>query len=135
MSDVFPRGMRSEIMSRVRGRDNAATELRLIQIFREYRITGWRRHSAVFGKPDFTFPSARLAVFVDGCFWHCCPTHGSIPATNRLFWRRKLERNKTRDRVVQRILKKSGWRILRIWQHDLRKPQKVAHRVKYLLDL
>lgn len=122
-------------MSRVRGRDNAATELRLIQIFREYRITGWRRHSAVFGKPDFTFPSARLAVFVDGCFWHCCPTHGSIPATNRLFWRRKLERNKTRDRVVQRILKKSGWRILRIWQHDLRKPQKVAHRVKYLLDL
>lgn len=130
VTDVFSREKRSEVMSRVKGRGNIATELRLIRVFREYGIKGWRRHSAIFGKPDFVFPTARLAVFVDGCFWHGCPLHGSLPASNRVFWSRKLDRNRNRDRVVHRQLRELGWHVLRVWQHELRQPKKVARRVR-----
>jgi DNA mismatch endonuclease (patch repair protein) len=129
MADMFSPQQRSEIMSKVKGRGNQATELRLINIFRKYKIKGWRRRAAIFGNPDFVFRSARLAVFVDGCFWHQCPYHGSIPNTNRNFWVRKLNRNKKRDQIVNQTLKKCGWHVLRIWQHELRKPDKVSLRV------
>jgi DNA mismatch endonuclease, patch repair protein len=133
MADMFSPRQRSEIMSKVKGRENQATELRLIGVFREFGIRGWRRRAAVFGNPDFVFPAVRLAVFVDGCFWHGCPVHGSLPATNRRFWTLKLKRNTERDRVVGRELKRSGWFVLRIWQHELRAPDKVARRVRQAL--
>jgi DNA mismatch endonuclease (patch repair protein) len=133
MADVFSRKKRSDIMSRVKGRGNVATELRLIRIFRKYSITGWRRHLSVFGNPDFVFPKLHLAIFVDGCFWHGCPLHGSLPETNRKFWERKLERNKTRDRLVNRALKAKGWIILRLWQHELLQQDRVAKHVKAVL--
>ena len=74
---------------------------------------------ALFGKPDFTFRRERVAVFVDGCFWHGCPRHGTMPAGNRAFWQAKLARNAERDRAVTRALRKAGWKVLRIWEHDL----------------
>src|SRR6516162_2740592 len=113
MTDVFTRRKRSEIMSRVKGRGNLVTELRLIQIFREYGFVGWRRDAWVLGRPDFVFPAARVAVFVDGCFWHGCPRHGSVPLTNGRFWKRKLARNKERDRLVNKTLKTMGWTSMR----------------------
>jgi DNA mismatch endonuclease (patch repair protein) len=116
-------------MSRVRSSGNDATELRLIRIFRLFGIKGWRRNAAVFGKPDFVFPIQRVAVFVDGCFWHSCPRHGSIPAANRIFWSLKLKRNRERDIIVRRQLKNTGWTVLRIWQHELKKPDLVAKRL------
>lgn len=134
MADVFSRDKRSDIMSRVKSRGNRATELRLMRIFREYGIRGWRRHSAIFGNPDFVFPAARLAVFVDGCFWHSCPTHGSVPSSNCAFWSRKLDRNRMRDRQVRRKLCRLGWRVLRVWQHDLREPDRVVRRVTRSID-
>ena len=73
MPDVFTKAKRSEVMSRIRGTGNKDTELALIILFRLHRIKGWRRHQPVFGKPDFVFPAVKVAVFVDGCFWHCCP--------------------------------------------------------------
>ena len=85
MADVFTPLKRSEVMARVKSRGNRATEMRLIRIFRDFEIKGWRRRAKVFGNPDFIFRAARLAVFVDGCFWHGCPIHGSIPETNRRF--------------------------------------------------
>ncbi len=133
MADMFSPKQRSEIMSKVKGRENKATELRLIRVFREFGIRGWRRRAKVLGKPDFIFPAARLAVFVDGCFWHGCPIHGSLPISNRTFWVRKLTRNKLRDRVVRQKLKSLGWSVLRIWQHELHEPAKVARRVSKLL--
>ncbi|UYO46229.1 very short patch repair endonuclease [Rhodopseudomonas palustris] len=133
MTDVFSKQKRSEIMARVKGRGNAATELRLIAIFREHGITGWRRRRPVFGNPDFVFPAARLAVFVDGCFWHGCPVHGSIPKTNEAFWREKLERNRARDRAVMRRLRKLGWNPLRIWQHDLGDSSRLVRRLRRYL--
>jgi DNA mismatch endonuclease (patch repair protein) len=107
-------------MSRIRGAGNKETELRMIRLLRAGGITGWRRGWPLFGRPDFVFPAARLAVFVDGCFWHGCPKHYTKPANNRDFWRRKLEANRARDRRVNRELKRLGWHILRIWEHDLR---------------
>ena len=133
MADVFSKQKRSDIMSRVKGRGNVATELRLIKIFRQYKITGWRRHLAIYGNPDFVFPKSRLIVFVDGCFWHNCPLHGRIPETNRIFWKRKLEKNKARDLIVNDFLKAKRWVILRLWQHELQQPAKVARLLKAAL--
>ena len=106
-------------MSRIRSRGNKDTELALAKIFRANKINGWRRNQKIFGKPDFIFPKIKLAVFVDGCFWHGCPRHGTQPKNNAAFWRRKISRNQSRDLAVNRTLKKLGWRIVRIWEHDL----------------
>ena len=121
MADVFTKAKRSAVMSRIRGSGNKYTELALIKLFRQHRITGWRRGQPVFGKPDFIFRLARLAVFVDGCFWHGCPKHCKIPAGNRAFWIKKFAANKSRDRRVNQELRKLGWRVIRIWEHDLAK--------------
>ena len=115
-------------MSKIRGRGNKGTELALMKLFRRHHIAGWRRHQKVFGKPDFLFRNARLAVFVDGCFWHGCPKHYKIPAGNRVFWKMKFDANKARDRRVSRELRKLGWRVVRIWEHDLAKRSEVCVR-------
>ena len=116
MADIFTRAKRSEVMSLIRSRGNRGTELRLIALMRAHGITGWRRNASVFGKPDFVFRAARLAVFVDGCFWHVCPRHATMPRNNRAFWTAKLTRNTARDREVTRTLRKTGWRVLRVWE-------------------
>jgi len=100
-------------MSRIRGHGNKETELALIKLFRLNKITGWRRHWPLFGKPDFVFPKLKIAIFVDGCFWHCCPRHSNMPANNRPFWRQKLDANRRRDRLVTRTLRRRGWRVVR----------------------
>ncbi|MHB8653431.1 MAG: very short patch repair endonuclease [Terriglobia bacterium] len=119
MPDVFTKAKRSQVMSRIRGRGNKETELALMRLFRRQSVTGWRRHAPVFGKPDFIFSKLKLAVFVDGCFWHRCPKHSNLPRNNRAFWKRKLELNVQRDRLVGRTLRARGWRVLRVWQHEL----------------
>jgi DNA mismatch endonuclease (patch repair protein) len=110
---------RSALMSLIRSTGNKDTELRLIAIFRAHHITGWRRNSKLPGKPDFVFPAQRLALFVDGCYWHGCPRHYRRPKTNRAFWDAKIARNRQRDREVTRHLRAKGWRVLRIWEHAL----------------
>jgi DNA mismatch endonuclease (patch repair protein) len=119
MPDIFTKAKRSQVMSRIRGHSNKDTELALMKLLRCHHITGWRRNQPVFGRPDFIFRQARLAVFVDGCFWHGCPKHCNMPSNNRPFWRKKLLANKARDRRVNHMLRKEGWRVIRIWEHDL----------------
>jgi DNA mismatch endonuclease (patch repair protein) len=145
MSDVFTKAKRSEVMSRIRSRGNKDTELALAKLFRRHGITGWRRHveirKAESGKqkfkvrPDFVFRQARLTIFVDGCFWHGCPKHGTQPAGNRSFWKKKFARNIARDRLVNRTLRRAGWRVLRIWEHELaRKNQaRLLNRIQQAL--
>lgn len=123
MADVFTKEKRSEIMSRVRGSGNLATEQKLIKLFRDYSITGWRRNYPLFGKPDFVFPKKKIAIFVDGEFWHGHSTLGQLPKTNTKFWAEKIDKNKERDRLVNRILKEKGWIVVRIWQHQLKSSQ------------
>jgi DNA mismatch endonuclease (patch repair protein) len=124
MADVF-----SQVMAAIRSRGNKATELKLIAILRAAGITGWRRHQAVPGHPDFIFRSERLAVFVDGCFWHGCRWHCRMPRGNRLYWQEKITRNAVRDRATSRMLRKGGWRVIRIWAHSLRSPHGVLARL------
>jgi DNA (cytosine-5)-methyltransferase 1 len=100
---------------------NKDTELRLILMFKAHGITGWRRKAAVFGKPDFVFPKQKLAVFVDGCFWHGCPIHAIRPKSNTKFWDAKITRNQARDGLVNRTLRNQRWRVLRVWEHELAK--------------
>jgi DNA mismatch endonuclease, patch repair protein len=132
MPDVFTKEKRSLVMSRIRGRGNKDTELAFAKILRAAGITGWRRHTNLIGRPDFTFRKQRVVIFVDGCFWHCCPKHSNMPANNREFWLKKLSGNKTRDRLVTRTLRNRGWRVIRIWEHELRTPARVIARVRAL---
>jgi len=135
LNDIYSARKRSEIMSRVRGRGNKKTELRLRELFQTHKIRGWRRNSGLPGKPDFVFEDTKLAVFVDGCFWHGCSKHGTIPSNNRNFWKGKLTQNKVRDRTTNRSLRLRGWRVLRIWQHELtrRNERTLLRRVRAAL--
>jgi DNA mismatch endonuclease (patch repair protein) len=119
MADIFTKAKRSQVMSRIRGRGNKETEIAFAQLLRQNKITGWRRHYPIFGKPDFAFPKRKLAVFVDGCFWHSCPKHSKMPVNNQPFWKKKLSANKLRDRLVAQTIRSQGWRVLRIWEHEL----------------
>jgi len=144
----------------------------MVRLLRANRITGWRRQIEIHGrarsplraagktsrsgahgvtrptfrvKPDFIFLKSRTAIFVDGCFWHGCPKHATWPAHRAAWWRRKIEGNKTRDRVVNRTLRRAGrvkwrghhavgWRVLRIWECDLAKfPETCVRRIQRVL--
>jgi DNA mismatch endonuclease, patch repair protein len=129
MADVLTKAKRSKIMAAIRSKGNKDTELRLISILRRYRITGWRRGSRLPGRPDFVFPSYRLALFVDGCFWHGCRWHCRRATSNTSFWDQKLAVNKTRDLRVNHLLKLQGWTVLRIWEHALADEMKVVKRI------
>lgn len=134
MADIFTKAKRSDVMSKIRGRGNKDTELALAKLFRLNKITGWRRHQKIFGKPDFVFSKLKLAVFVDGCFWHGCPRHASKPKSNRAFWNQKLSANKNRDVLVNQQLKKLGWRVIRIWECALKKnPLNCLQRIQRAL--
>jgi len=121
MADVFGSAKRSDVMSRIRSSGNRSTELRMIAIFNFLRIKGWRRNYPVVGKPDFVFLQKRCAIFVDGCFWHGCPEHGSVPNTNSDYWSKKITRNRQRDRMINARFRKRNWRVIRIWEHELKR--------------
>jgi DNA mismatch endonuclease, patch repair protein len=121
-------------MAAIRSKGNKDTELRLAAMFRAGGITGWRRHQRLPGRPDFVFRRERLAVFVDGCFWHSCPYHGRKPSSRQNYWLPKLARNKMRDRIVTRQLRKLGWSVLRIWHHELANEPRVVQRCSIVLS-
>jgi DNA mismatch endonuclease (patch repair protein) len=85
-------------------------------------------HSALPGRPDIVFTRARLAVFVDGCFWHRCPEHGTLPRNNSQWWLAKLDRNVARDRSKDATLAELGWRVIHVWEHE--PPTAAADRVE-----
>ena len=92
MADIFTGEKRSEIMSKERSSGNKTTEIRLIHLFRESGVTGWRRRAALPGSPDFCFLREKLCLFADGCFWHGCPKCYRAPKSNRKFWRQENRR-------------------------------------------
>jgi DNA mismatch endonuclease (patch repair protein) len=121
-------------MAAVRSRGNKATELLLVSLFRAGKLKGWRRHPNIPGRPDFVFPKQRLAIFVDGCFWHGCKRHCRMPASNQKYWTAKIARNIKRDRATRKLLRTKGWSVLRIWEHQLRStPNATLLRVSKLL--
>ena len=148
MVDVLSPAERSARMRRVTPHGNRTTELAICRVLREARISGWRRHVAVYlgnaaslaggvrrySRPDFVFRRSRVVVFVDGCFWHSCPRHRTMPVGNHKYWAAKLEGNRRRDRRVTRALAKQGWKVVRIWEHDVReRPRHCMQRVRKAL--
>lgn len=108
-------------MSRIRSTRNRSTEIPVASALRAGKITGWRRHAArIVGRPDFYFPKERVALFIDGCFWHGCPRCGNVPKSNRPYWAEKLGRTRRRDRENTRALTTAGYKVLRVWEHDVR---------------
>jgi DNA mismatch endonuclease (patch repair protein) len=125
---------RSKNMQAIRAKGNKSTELKMVKLFRENKITGWRRHLPLTGKPDFTFRKEKLTLFVDGCFWHRCPKCYREPKTNAEFWRNKIENNVKRDLKVTKELKQDGWSVLRLWECQLKKPQRFLTRIQKKLE-
>jgi DNA mismatch endonuclease (patch repair protein) len=110
------------LMSRVRSTGNQTTEMRLASLLRKAGLNGWRRHQPLPGRPDFAWPRAKVAVFVDGCFWHGHRCGKNIrPKTNAKAWREKIERNQARDRQANYKLRNRGWVVIRIWECKLAK--------------
>jgi DNA mismatch endonuclease (patch repair protein) len=123
-------------MSKVRSKNNKSTELKLRAYLIRYGISGWRTNARdVVGKPDVVFDKKRLAIFVDGCFWHGCPKCYRRPKSKRKFWDNKIVENKTRGSRVSRLLRKQGWTILRFYECELaNKPESVLNRIFGYLD-
>jgi len=120
MPDNLTPEQRSFSMSRIRSRGNSSTELRLIELMRGAGIKGWRRKSKLCGRPDFVFPRFHIAVFVDGCYWHGCRKCSLGSKSNVEYWKPKIAGNIKRDRSNSRALRGDGWRVVRIWEHDLK---------------
>jgi DNA mismatch endonuclease (patch repair protein) len=120
MSDRLTPQERSLLMGKIRGKANRSTEGVLGKLLRLGRVVGWRTQQKLPGRPDFSFRKEKVAIFVDGCFWHGCPQHYRLPQSNVEFWEAKITRNRRRDRRDTRALKARGWRVVRIWEHDLR---------------
>jgi DNA mismatch endonuclease (patch repair protein) len=108
-------------MAKVKGKGNRSTEIVVEAALSANRIAGWEKHPiAVIGRPDFYFRSVRLALFVDGCFWHACPKCGRIPKTRTRFWETKITENRKRDLRKRRQLRNSGFATMRVWEHELK---------------
>ena len=121
MSDVFSKEKRSEVMKAIKSKNTKTTELKMIQIFKELKISGWRRTYPLIGKPDFVFPKKRIVVFVDGCFWHGHDCRNVTPKENSDFWDKKRDYNRAHDKEVTKTLIAKGWNVIRIWECELKK--------------
>ena len=128
MTDTVSKKKRSEIMSKIKSKDS--------KIEVEFRKAIWkagfryRKNPAnYFGKPDLVLKKYKTVIFIDSCFWHGCKKHCRLPATNKKYWNEKIERNKKRDKEVNRYYKKIGWKVVRIWEHNLKKKS-----IKVLLE-
>jgi len=108
-------------MRSVKSSGNRSTELKLIQMFDNYGIKGWRRNYKLVGKPDFVFLKARVVVFADGCFWHGHNCRNTKPVDNADYWQGKIEKNKQRDREVTENLEQKNWFVIRIWECEIKK--------------
>lgn len=118
-------------MSKIRNKDSKIEIIVRKKLWSEgFR---YRKNSTkYFGKPDIVLPKYKTVIFIDSCFWHSCSKHFAMPATRKEFWRKKIERNRKRDKVVNSHYKKNGWEIIRIWEHDLSEP-KLLRKIRSII--
>ena len=134
MTDTLTRVQRSRLMSRIRDRDTKP-ELEIRRRLFASGMRGYRLRPKLPGKPDIVYSRAKLAIFIDGCFWHGCPRCYTRPATRQRYWDNKLAENVSRDKVIDSSLKEMGWKTLHFWEHDVKKtPERIVKRVKISLD-
>ena len=135
MSDVFTSEKRSEIMRQVRSNKNKSTELRLINIFKKNKIIGWRRNYKVKGHPDFIFLKQRIAIFVDGCFWHGHDCRNTSPASNQDYWQKKRAKNIAHYIEITALFESRGWKVLRIWECELKQKNELEVTKRLLAEI
>lgn len=129
MSDTFSKKKRSQIMSKVKSRETKL-ELHFKGSLAGLRL---RYQPKVIGRPDFASKKLKIAIFIDSCFWHKCPKHFRGPNSNKSYWKPKINRNVERAKEVNKLLKKEGWKVIRFWEHEIKKnPKKCINRVKNL---
>jgi len=118
--DRFTKKKRSEIMSAVRGKDTKLeTDFRK-ELWKEgFRYS--KNSKKYFGRPDIVLKKYKTVIFIDSCFWHGCKKHCILPTTRKKFWFEKIHTNRNRDKKVNRYYKKTEWKAIRIWEHDLEK--------------
>ena len=134
MADVLTKSQRSYCMSRIRSRDTGL-EMLFEKYMKSGRLKGFRKGHSSAGKPDFIFPRSKVALFLDGCFWHGCPRCYREPKTNKKFWRNKIIGNKKRDKISNSLLRQGGWRIKRFWGHQVKtNPERCMSSLKRMLD-
>ena len=127
MTDVHKKDRRSYNMSMIRGKDTKP-ELKLRKYLFSKGLRGYRIHYKLIGKPDIVFTRKKIAIFIDGCFWHKCPECFKGPKTNKKFWSEKLSLNIKRDKKVNHKLRHQGWCIVRIWEHELKQDLNRVHQ-------
>ncbi len=133
MTDVLTPKQRTYNMSRIRGK-NTVPEIKLRKMLFAAGIRGYRIHYNLPGKPDIVFVKKKIAVFIDGCFWHKCPVDFQEPENRKEFWMKKIQSNVDRDKKVNAQLKNDGWTVIRIWEHEIKKgPEEVVKKIIALL--
>jgi len=130
MVDCYPKETRSRVMSKVRSKQTLPEILLRKSLWRR----GWRGYRInvknLPGKPDIVFRSQKVAIFVDGCFWHKCPICFVEPKSNRDYWLPKIGKNIARDQVAGEQLQKMGWKVIRIWEHEVKEDvEKCAEKI------
>jgi DNA mismatch endonuclease (patch repair protein) len=125
---------RSRMMAAIKGKGNKGTELKLIAFLRKNRITGWRRGSQLAGRPDIVFPEFKVAVFLDGCFWHGCPRCYKSPSVNVNFWNQKVLKNRLRDKRTTRKLRSMEWKVLRLWECKLSDEKQIKQKLDTVMN-
>lgn len=130
MTDIVSKEKRSEIMSKIKSGDTALED--------KFRKAIWKRGlryrknvKNMPGKPDIYLPAKKIVVFLDSCFWHGCEQHCRMPNSNIEYWQRKIEKNRKRDAEITKQYKNNGFKILRLWEHEIRKNiEKVIKKVE-----
>ncbi|MHB8163075.1 MAG: very short patch repair endonuclease [Methanoregula sp.] len=134
MTDVLTPSQRKHNMSRIRAK-NTGPEIKLRKLLCSQGIRGYRIHYNLPGKPDIVFIKKKIAVFIDGCFWHKCPVDFQEPETRKEFWIKKINSNVERDIKNTRQLQKEGWTVMRFWEHDVRKkPEEIVKKILEFLN-
>jgi DNA mismatch endonuclease, patch repair protein len=129
MTDVLSPEQRSHNMSHIRGK-NTSPEMKLRKKIFSLGIRGYRLHYNLPGKPDIVFTKKKIAIFVDGCFWHKCPICFQEPETRKEFWMKKIGSNVERDLKNTKQLQEEGWTVLRFWEHEIRKtPDNIVQKI------
>jgi len=134
MTTIVDSVQRSKTMAAVKSRGNASTELKMRRLLRANKLNGWRRHVDIIGTPDFSWPNKKVALFVDGCFWHKCPHCFRKPKSNLDYWGNKIKSNKARDQRINKSLKQAGWNVIRVWECKIDQPGTIA-KVKKALHI
>lgn len=132
--DRYDVDKRSYVMAQIR-KTNTKLEKNLASLLQGVGVTSYLRYPRDLpGSPDFVFVPERLVVFLDSCFWHGCPKHLRMPKSNLAYWQGKIETNRKRDRRQTKQLEEKGWRVLRIWEHELKTPESMIRKVRRALS-